>query len=161
MRRDDFSHAFEEKEIIMKRTIAILLAVMMLAALCGCSQTASDPRAAQAGVYTFYALGIGDYYIAADVMKGTTVTLNADGTGALDWGEDNKGPISEWTLDGDKVVLKAGISTMDATLKDGILTVDIGDDGENWYGVFVTEKADTSGYTLLSEDEMQKLYSGQ
>ena len=145
----------------MKRTIAILLAVMMLAALCGCAQEVKDPRDENAGVYTFYAFGINGSYVALEDMKGRTVTLNGDGTGALDWGEDNNGPITEWTLDGEKVVIKAGISTMDATLKDGILTVDISTNGENWEVVFVTEKADTSGYTLLSEDEMVKIYSGQ
>ena len=145
----------------MKRTIAFLLAVMMLAALCGCTQTANDPRAKHAGVYTFYAIGIGENYIAAEVMEGRTVTLNADGTGALDWGDDNKGPISEWTLDGEKAVIQAGISTMDATLKDGILSIEIGDNSEKWLGIFVTEDADTSGYTLLSESDISKLYSGQ
>ena len=145
----------------MKRTIAILLAVMMLAALCGCGQSGNDPRAEHAGVYTFFAIGIGGNYVDLEDMRGRTVTLNGDGTGALDWGDDNQGPISEWTLDGDKAVIKAGISTMDATLKDGILTVELGVDDEIWEAVFVTEKADTSGYTVLSEDEMTKLFSGE
>ena len=145
----------------MKRTIAILLAVMMLAALCGCGQSGNDPRAEHAGVYTFFAIGIGGNYVDLEDMRGRTVTLNGDGTGALDWGDDNQGPISEWTLDGDKAVIKAGISTMNATLKDGILTIEIGDNSDKWLGVFVTEQADTGGYTLLSEDEMQKIYSGQ
>ena len=145
----------------MKRTIAILLAVMMLAALCGCGQSGNDPRAKHAGVYTFFAIGIGGNYVDLEDMRGRTVTLNGDGTGALDWGDDNQGSISEWTLDGDKAVIKAGISTMDATLKDGILTVELGVDDEIWEAVFVTEKADTSGYTVLSEDEMTKLFSGE
>ena len=145
----------------MKRTIAILLAVMMLAALCGCGQSGNDPRAEHAGVYTFFAIGIGGNYVDLEDMRGRTVTLNGDGTGALDWGDDNQGPISEWTLDGDKAVIKAGISTMDATLKDGILTVELGVDDEIWEVVFVTEKADTTAYTVLSEDEMTKLFSGE
>lgn len=145
----------------MKRLTAILLVAVLAAALCACSATPKDPREEHAGVYTFYALGIGDYFVAADVMQGRTVTLNGDGTGALDWGDDNQGPITEWTLDGDKVVIKAGISTMDATLKDGILTVRIGEGGEYWLGVFVTGDADTSGYNLISQEELYKLFNAE
>lgn len=49
---------------------------------------------------------------------------------------------------------KAGISVMDATLKDGILTVYIGDENDAiFYAVLVKEGADTSSMPLITAEE--------
>lgn len=134
------------------KIFAMLLSVIFLVSLCACSGS-DDPRAAMAGKYTFYAIDFSGSYVEVEEMKGQSVTLNADGTGRLDWGEDNNGPISEWTADGEKLVIKAGVSVMDATLKDGILTVDIGDEDYIFKAIFVNESADTSAMPVIMQEE--------
>ena len=78
--------------------VSLLLTVILIVSLCACGKP--DPRAAMAGKYSFYAMKLGDSLVQIDEMKGYSVTLSADGTGSLDWGENNNGPISEWTADG-------------------------------------------------------------
>ena len=63
-----------------------------------------------------------------ETMEGATVTLNADGTGALDWGENNRGPIDRWQVDGDVLTFKAGAAEISGTVREGFMTLDI-DDG--------------------------------
>ncbi|WP_405346276.1 hypothetical protein [Ruminococcus sp.] len=96
---------------------------------------------------------LGDSLVQIDEMKGYSVTLSADGTGSLDWGENNNGPISEWTVDGEKLVIKAGISVMNATMKDSVLTIDLSDSDYSMFSVFVSDSADTSSMPVITADE--------
>ncbi len=134
------------------RLSALLLSVIFIVSLCACASP-NDHRADMAGVYTFYAVDFGDSYVDIKEMEGQTVTLNADGTGRLDWGENNNGPISEWTADGEKLVIKAGVSVMDATLKNGVLTIDIGDEDYTFKAIFVSSSADTSSMQRITSDQ--------
>ena len=133
------------------RMVSLLLTVILIVSLCACGKP--DPRAAMAGKYSFYAMKLGDSLVQIDEMKGYSVTLSADGTGSLDWGEDNNGPISEWTADGEKLVIKAGISVMNATMKDGVLTIDLSDSDYSMFSVFVSDSADTSSMPVITADE--------
>ena len=139
----------------MKKTaklIALILAMILLIALCACKTTTPETEAA-AGTYTYYAHLLDGYYVDFTDYAGRTTTLEANGGGALDWGDDNKGPISEWTIDGEKIVIKAGVAEMDATLKNGILSVDIGDETMPFSVIFIEEGADTSSMPVITTDE--------
>lgn len=133
------------------RMVSLLLTVILIVSLCACGKP--DPRAAMAGKYSFYAMKLGDSLVQIDEMKGYSVILNADGTGSLDWGENNNGPISEWTADGEKLMIKAGISVMNATMKDGVLTIDLSDSDYSMFSVFVSDSADTSSMPVITADE--------
>lgn len=147
----------------MKKTLritALILALASLLLLCACA-SADSAASAAAGTYTFYAAVIDGYYIDIPEFEGRTTTLDADGGGALEWGDDNKGPISEWTIDGEKVVIKAGVSEMDATLKDGILSVDLSDDTLTMFVVYVKDGADTSSMPVITSEEYAAILAQQ
>lgn len=139
----------------MKKTVkltALILALILSASLCACAPASPEAEAA-AGTYTFYAIVLDNYYVDLPEFAGRTTVLKADGSGALDWGDDNKGPISKWTIDGEKVVIKAGVAEMNATLKDGILTVEMSNDIMPMSAVFVKDGADTSSMPVITSEE--------
>lgn len=147
----------------MKKTfklIALVLALTALLSLCACSVSSSEASAAS-GTYTYYAHLLDDYYVDFPDYAGRTTTLKADGGGSLDWGDYNKGPISEWTINGEKVVIKAGVAEMNATLKDGILSVEISNDLMPFSVVFIKDGADTSSMPVISMDEYTSMLEGK
>ena len=113
----------------MKKTIrafALLLCLALLCALSACADqgdTAVAPAdaASLAGEYSFFCArfspaylaalfdydgelpDVGEQYVLIPQMEGQTVTLDPGGKGSLDWGEDNRGPISQWSAEGDSV----------------------------------------------------------
>ena len=145
-----------------KRLLSLLLAAVLILSLCAGGTAAfaeeGEHPAELAGDYTFvclrmsveylqYATGytgdvqpVKDHYIAGDDYD-YKVTLTADGTGYLFLGADNQGPIDSWSMEGNLLNLKAGVSIFDGTIIDGIMTLDF-DDG--LYLVFATAAADTS-----------------
>lgn len=148
---------------MIKKIIAFITAAMLIVSLCSCSVSKTDAPSeaeAAAGKYTFYALRMGGSYVDVKEMEGQSVTLNADGTGALDWGEDNRGPISEWSINGEKLIIKAGVSVMEAVLNDGVLMIDISNDEYSWYTCYVNDKADTSDMKRISVDEYAAKLAG-
>ena len=136
------------------RITALVIALALMISLCACGA-----KHKETGKYTFYALKVDEYYVGTDVMEGRTVTLNDDGTGQLDWGDDNSGPISEWMANGEDIIIKAGVSVMNATLKDGVLIVKVSDEDQGWDMVFVNDKADTSGMSRISAAEYQAMFA--
>lgn len=135
------------------RILALLLTLALTVSLCACAGS-DDPRAAMAGKYTFYSLDMDGYYVDVPQMTGYYTVLNSDGTGELYWGEENKGPISEWTADGEKLVIKAGVSVMDATLKDGVLTINLSEEANtSLYTLYVSDSADTSSMPMITAEE--------
>lgn len=89
-------------------------------------------------------------FVAPEQMTGWTVTLQEDGAGSLYWGENNQGPISKWSVQGDVISLSAGVSNMTGTLRDGLLTLDM---GEGLTVLFAGPKADTSTIHPLTTEE--------
>lgn len=157
-----------------RAVIAILLTLMLTLSLCGCGST-STPETQISTAQTPYSmeytgfcakfsaaylasiLGIdgewkenGERYVAYDEIAGNTVTLNSDGTGYLYLGEDNKGPIDSWSLNGTALQFKAGVSTFNGTIEDGFMTLKI---EEGFSLCFVAPGTDTSQIQLLSVEE--------
>ena len=100
---------------------------------------------------------IPDQYVDMPEMAGETVTLEADGTGYLYWGEDNQGPIDWWTVDGSALEFQAGAAVIEGTIIDGIMTVEL-DDG--FWALFALPGADTSGIAPVSIDDYFALLYG-
>ena len=145
----------------INKLLALILPVLLVFSLCSCINininTDNGNRDKDSTVYLFYATYIGGKYVKTEELEGNSVTLKNDGTGYLDWGDDNKGPISEWTADGENLIIKAGVSEMNATLKGGILTIDLSDEDYDWQVVFIEDAVDTSSMPLITPDELAKL----
>ena len=125
-----------------------------------------------AGEYTFlcgklsaayvdrmYELGGGgkdipDQYVTMPGMAGETVTLNADGTGYLDWGENNQGPIDWWKMDGDTLEFQAGVSVVNGTIADGLMTLTIDDGFSACFAATDTDTANVEPITLAEFSSM-------
>ena len=130
---------------------------------------------ANAGEYTFlcarfsaaymdrmYELGgagsdLPDQYVAMPDMVGETVTLEADGSGYLYWGDNNQGPIDWWKMDGDALQFQAGVAVIDGTIADGLMTLTI-DDG--FSALFAAPGADTSGVEPITLGEFASMLRG-
>lgn len=107
--------------------------------------------------YDGEAQDIPDQYVDMPERAGETVTLEADGTGYLYWGEDNQGPIDWWTVDGSALQFQAGAAVIEGTIIDGIMTVEL-DDG--FWALFALPGADTSGIAPVSIDDYIDLLYG-
>ena len=108
----------------MKRSIRMLsLALLLVLALAACGGTAEAPAEEEAagtdmaGHYILYGYYNQGDYIYNDIITGY-IDLEKDGTGYLDWGEDNRGPITGWTADGEKLSFQAGVAAISGTVKD-------------------------------------------
>ena len=152
----------------IKGTAALLLALLMTLSLCACGGSApaataapaateapapaeaENPLAPYAGEYKEYSVIMDGTHLILDGYEDFSVTLAADGTGYLDWGADNQGPISGWSKDGDKVTVKAGVSEMDGSLKDGVLILEMGD---GFALCFAKDGADTSSMPRITLEE--------
>ena len=144
-----------------KRILAVSLALGMLLLLCACGGSAptpaptatpapENPLARYAGEYRQYSVMLDETHIVMDEYEDYTVTLNEDGTGYLNWGADNQGPVSAWSMDGETLRVKAGVSEMTGSLKDGVMQLDLGDG----FGIcFVTPGADTSSMPRVTLEE--------
>ena len=123
-------------------------------------ESAGDSPAAEAvskltdaGTSKAVGVKLDDYLVESDSTKGYTIELTEDGAGNLNFGEDNKGPITSWDNSG-SFTMKAGVSDFTGTLKDGILYLDLGD------GIvicFAQDNADRSNLNVISMDEYKKL----
>lgn len=132
-----------------KRLSVMILLFALALSLCACRAAVAPPQAETpsplapyAGTYGFYCAWMSpDYmdalfiergcmanavektYVLPDIMRDYTITLNADGTGYLFWGEGNQGPVDWWTLDGEALQFKAGVAVFDGSIVDGFMTV--------------------------------------
>lgn len=150
------------------RILALLLVLCLAAGLCACGAPAASPtpQAApetaapvpQTGEYKGYSLVLDGYYLIWEDLDDFSVTLAADGTGYLDWGEDNRGPISSWTAEGETVEIRAGVSVINGTVKDGVMLLDLED---GFVLCFVKEGADTSAMERITTEQYKALTAGE
>ena len=153
------------------RMLALLLALCLTAGLCACGAPAAAPAsqsapetaapaapaaeeaaapAPQTGEYKGYSLVLDGHYLIWEDLESYSVTLAADGTGYLDWGEDNRGPISSWTAEGETVEIRAGVSVMNGTIRDGVMLLDL---EEGFVLCFAKEGADTSAMERITAEQ--------
>ena len=109
------------------------------------------------GNYTSLGLKYKDYVITEESMTGLTLELKEDGTGYLDFGTGNSGPVSSWSVDGSKFSMEAGVSDFTGELKDGILDLDF---GEDTVIVFAQEGAEYDKTKVLSLEEYKEILTG-
>lgn len=156
----------------MKRPLLLLLIFVLCLSLPACGRSAApepgaaptaEPTAAPtsapagppspltryAGIYKAYSVYTQGRYVRWEQMAGNSVELKDDGTGWLDWGEGNSGPISEWSTKGDGIVIMAGVSVMDARCDGKVLYIDLGDGIEL---CFTTADADTSAMPIVDKE---------
>lgn len=160
------------------RILILLTALCLAAGLCACGAPAAPAAQAtpapaapapetaasavpetavavpQAGEYKGYSLILDGHYLIWQDLEDYSVTLEADGTGALDWGEDNRGPVSSWTAEGEKVTIKAGVSVMEGSIRDGVLLLDLED---GMVLCFVKDGADTSAMERITIEQYRAL----
>lgn len=84
------------------------------------------------GVYEGFALYENGSYSRKDIQDtfdGWYVKLEDNGKGFLYFGDDNQGDLTSWSMDGDKLTIKAGVSEFAgrSTIKDGIMLLDFDD----------------------------------
>ena len=158
------------------RWLAAGLALLLLLGLAACAKTPAPSSgssdggglAAYAGEYSYFCVRMeGNYaadslgieidpgllesqYVRVEEMVGETVTLKGDGTGSLYWGEDNQGPISQWSLTGEQISISAGVSHITGTLKNGLMQLDIND---GFTAYFALPGAEPSSIQPLSSEE--------
>lgn len=116
--------------------IACLGSVLMMMCCCtaGATEENSDVQknektdtSSYTDTYTCIGLYLDGHYLSDEDFFHMTTTLNADGSGEIDWGENNFGPISEWSVEDDRLLIKAGLSEIEGRLKDGVMVLDLGD----------------------------------
>ena len=110
-----------------------------------------SPLTRYAGIYEAYSVYTQGRYVRWEQMEGDSVELRDDGTGWLNWGEGNSGPISEWSTKGDGIVIMAGVSVMDARCDGKVLYIDLGDGMEL---CFTTPDADTSAMPIVDKEAL-------
>ncbi len=82
---------------------------------------------ANAGLYTYLGYYVEKRFVVDEEMTSWSVTLKADGTGNIYWGEDNQGPISEWSIEDGRLMIYAGVSEIEGIIANGIMLLDMGD----------------------------------
>ena len=99
-----------------------------------------------------------DQYVDMPDMAGETVTLEADSTGYLYWGDNNQGPIDWWKLESSALSFQAGVAVIEGTLVDGLITLTL-DDG--FAVCFAAPDADLSGIKPITLDEFAAMLLNQ
>ncbi|MBR2761991.1 MAG: hypothetical protein IKD66_12595 [Solobacterium sp.] len=148
------------------------LTLGLVFSLAGCGSSASAPSQASAapdngtaaaetvkefaadGKYTSLGMQVKDYIVTDDSATGLKIELNKDGTGSLDFGGGNAGPVSSWSESNGNFSMQAGVSDFTGTLKNGILDLDFGD---GLVIVFAQDGASYDKSKVISVDEYEKI----
>ena len=124
---------------------------------CSAKELPQASRESYAGLYSCIGLYRDGQYLADEKFSSWSITLDADGGGVLDWGEDNRGPISEWSVQDGKLVIRAGVSVINGTIADDVMLLDL-DDGLTlaWAGPDVDPEATDIDSSLGSGTDTPK-----
>ena len=107
-----------------------------------------------AGEYTAFAAENNGVMASLEEMGGSSsMTLNADGTGTFIFNEEES-EITAWKFEDGKVTITIDGDDGFAIYSNGILTLDLADDGSR-KRLYAKEGVDTSGYDLKSVEEIQ------
>ena len=138
----------------MKKTPVFICLLLIAALLCACAPSAQYE--AYSGDYTLFAVETEGYIVEADFFDmSSVITLKANGKGYMTV-NDEGGDIEEFSIDGDKITMKSGLSDLEGTISDGIMILDFGDDIVCYYAL---EGADVSGIEVLSFDDLLDIMS--
>ncbi len=111
-----------------KRIISIIMALaLILSALACAEESAATDYEAYAGLYTYLGYFVDRQFVVDEEMISWSVNLKKDGTGYLYWGEDNQGPISEWSMEDGYLLIHAGISEIEGTIANHVMLLLMGD----------------------------------
>ena len=108
------------------------------------------------GMYTLFAVRNQGYSVRSEEMAAdSTITLKEGGTGSMSIGDQSM-EISDWSLeDGTVTITMDDGSSASGELRGGIIELKAyGDDGPLL--VYAQEAADTSGYELLTPEEVEE-----
>ena len=110
----------------MKKTIALLMVLVMLLSLAACGGGEEDPNA---GKYIGVSAAVGGFSMPmSEVYEGETwIELKSGGRGTIMLGGDDFS--MKWTLEGEDLTITVqGVDSV-GTLQDGVITVDLMDMG--------------------------------
>ncbi len=107
----------------MKKILACLLAVLLLALALGCS-SGDDKNDPNLGVYTAKTAEYSGVTLNVDQFfeKGFTIELKSGGKCKLT--ADGESANGKWTLDGTKFHVEGGGIECDGTLENGVMSID-------------------------------------
>ena len=107
----------------MKKILACLLAVLLLALALGCS-SGDDKNDPNLGVYTAKTAEYSGITLNVDQFfeKGFTIELTSGGKCKLT--ADGESANGKWTLDGTKFHVEGGGIECDGTLENGVMSID-------------------------------------
>ena len=107
----------------MKKILACLLAVLLLALALGCS-SGDDKNDPNLGVYTAKTAEYSGITLNVDQFfeKGFTIELKSGGKCKLT--ADGESAHGKWTLDGTKFHVEGGGIECDGTLENGVMSID-------------------------------------
>ena len=107
----------------MKKILACLLAVLLLALALGCS-SGDDKNDPNLGVYTAKTAEYSGITLNVDQFfeKGFTIELKSGGKCKLT--ADRESANGKWTLDGTKFHVEGGGIECDGTLENGVMSID-------------------------------------
>ncbi|MBQ7565503.1 MAG: hypothetical protein IJT18_00130 [Oscillospiraceae bacterium] len=117
----------------MKKLTALALALLLVLSLCACGGGSSEDTS-MLGTYNLYAMDFGDGNVMlteAFFTGANYVTLKSGGAGEMAL-EDDVADV-KWKADGEKIVISAADGDMNATVANGLLTLDM--DGDKLYFV--------------------------
>ena len=136
----------------MKKLTALLLVGILVLSLCACGGggDSGSEEASILGTYNLYAMDFGDgnVMLTEGFFEGANyITLKSGGAAEMTL-EDDVSNVT-WKADGEKVVLSAADGDMNATVANGLLTLDM--DGDKLY--FVANDAAKALIPGLGSDE--------
>lgn len=123
----------------------------MVLSLSACGSSPAAPKEEDfLGTYTAFAAEFNG--MAVDISEldmESVLTLEADGKGYMTI-NDEGGDVTDWSVDGEKFSVTSGVSTIEGTIKDGIIKLDF----DTVMCYYAKEGADTSSIELHSGDEL-------
>lgn len=150
-----------------KRMMVLILALMLVFALCGCKDKNTDKstddeaaaaRAEVSGTYTTVGMILDDYKdytvsITKEEGVTSTIVLNEDGTAELSSTSENSTSTrtGEWSIRDNTITFLQDEQNITGTVKDGVLEVYIRESATTL--IYAKEDADLSSYEMISQKE--------
>lgn len=147
---------------MMKRMIALMLAVLLILSLGACGKQAATPASGESlsyvGKYVAFAMVHDDYrdYLVDLGDNSSEITLDEDGTGVLTLStEKGEGRIEKWKVEGGLIDVTVGNRTLFGPVENGnVLRLYFEKETLTIY--YAKEGTDTSSYNVLSQEAFKE-----